>query len=181
MQAIKELRRNARLSQRKLAKKAGVAYKTLQRLEAGLDVRWSTLSKLADALGAPSPAAIAQAAPRPTAAETARRMAASPDAWKNELFDFVDEFHAKPADGLAEAPPAVRLDPRRMALLASTVEALCAGAGIPAPWWCDGAPGLEEPWFPADAESLKASALVESPVWFRRRNIFVLDNFLSRA
>jgi hypothetical protein len=33
----------------------------------------------------------------------------------------------------------------------------------------------------AGRESLKAMALVESPVWFRRRNIFVLGNFLDRA
>jgi hypothetical protein len=30
-------------------------------------------------------------------------------------------------------------------------------------------------------ESLKATALVESPAPFRKRNIFVLGNFLSRV
>jgi hypothetical protein len=30
-------------------------------------------------------------------------------------------------------------------------------------------------------ENLKAMALVESPAWFRRRNVFVLGNFLNRA
>jgi hypothetical protein len=40
---------------------------------------------------------------------------------------------------------------------------------------------LPDPWFVAGIENLKASALVESPVQFRRNNIFVLGNFLSRA
>lgn len=40
---------------------------------------------------------------------------------------------------------------------------------------------LPEPWFVAGVENLKATALVESPLPFRRNNIFVLGNFLSRA
>jgi hypothetical protein len=40
---------------------------------------------------------------------------------------------------------------------------------------------LDSPWFVAGIENLKASALVESPVRFRKRNIFVLANFLERA
>jgi hypothetical protein len=42
-------------------------------------------------------------------------------------------------------------------------------------------PGLEEPWFVTGIENLKAMAIVESPVFFRRRLIFVLENFLSRV
>jgi hypothetical protein len=40
---------------------------------------------------------------------------------------------------------------------------------------------LPAPWFVAGVENLKASALVESPVQFRRNNVFVLGNFLARA
>jgi hypothetical protein len=40
---------------------------------------------------------------------------------------------------------------------------------------------LPRPWFVAGVENLKATALVESPLPFRRNNVFVLGNFLSRA
>jgi hypothetical protein len=40
---------------------------------------------------------------------------------------------------------------------------------------------LSEPWFVSGMENLKASALLESPLPFRRNNVFVLGNFLSRA
>jgi transcriptional regulator with XRE-family HTH domain len=50
MQELKALRKQAGLSQRALALQAGVAYKTVQLVEAGHDTRWSTLQKLAKAL-----------------------------------------------------------------------------------------------------------------------------------
>ena len=46
---------------------------------------------------------------------------------------------------------------------------------------CAGVGALATPWFVAGVENLKALALVESPTHFRKRNIFVLGNFLSRA
>ena len=67
------------------------------------------------------------------------------------------------------------------ALLASTVEMLCAERRMPVPWWCGGAGILPAPWFVSGVENLKALALVESPAHFRKRNIFVLANFLARA
>jgi len=49
------------------------------------------------------------------------------------------------------------------------------------PWWANRPLVLAEPWFVSGMENLKATALVESPVQFRRNNVFVLGNFLSRA
>jgi hypothetical protein len=92
----------------------------------------------------------------------------------------VDAFRAHPSVELLD-PPAAELDDRLQALCASTVEALCAEKGLRAPAWCAGVPPLEHPWFVAGIENLKAIVLVESPAWFRARNVFVLGNFLERA
>jgi|SRR5688572_30734151 len=70
---------------------------------------------------------------------------------------------------------------RERALLNSTACALAAELGEAPPWWAMRPLALSEPWFVSGVENLKASALVESPISFRRNNIFVLGNFLSRA
>ena len=41
--------------------------------------------------------------------------------------------------------------------------------------------GLDKPWFVSGFENLKSTALIESPLNFRKRNIFVLGNFLTRV
>jgi hypothetical protein len=70
---------------------------------------------------------------------------------------------------------------RERALLNATACALAAEIGEAPPWWAMHPLLLSEPWFVAGVENLKATALVESPLPFRRNNIFVLGNFLSRA
>jgi hypothetical protein len=70
---------------------------------------------------------------------------------------------------------------RERALLNATACALAAELGQNPPWWAVRPVVLAEPWFVSGIESLKATALVESPVQFRRNNVFVLGNFLSRA
>jgi len=49
------------------------------------------------------------------------------------------------------------------------------------PGWILEVPACKDPWFVSGMESLKAIALVESPLQFRIRKIFVLENFLSRV
>jgi hypothetical protein len=80
-----------------------------------------------------------------------------------------------------QAPPAEETPPKIEALLASVVETLCEETEASAPLWCRAVPSLREPWFPSGTENLKALALRESPIHFRKRSIFVLGNFLSRA
>lgn len=70
---------------------------------------------------------------------------------------------------------------RERALLNSTACSLAAELGVSPPWWAMHPLELSEPWFVSGVENLKASALVESPLPFRRNNVFVLGNFLSRA
>jgi hypothetical protein len=53
--------------------------------------------------------------------------------------------------------------------------------GIECPRWILEVPACKDPWFVSGLENLKAIALVESPLQFRLRKIFVLENFLSRV
>lgn len=186
MAALKAHRQRQGLSQRALARRAGIAYKTVQLLEqGGHDARWSTLVKLARALGLPQPHVLLagpRLGPSLTAAQAAASMRTEGEgSWKLRLFDFVDAFRRAPSRTLIAQAPPPDLSRRLLALLAATVEALCAERGLQAPWWSAGVPPLPRPWFTAGAESLKASALAESPAAFRQKNIFVLGNFLSRA
>ncbi|MBI5243089.1 MAG: helix-turn-helix transcriptional regulator [Elusimicrobia bacterium] len=185
MLPLRLLREARGFSQRRLARRAGIAYKTLQLLESGRHgPRWSTLEKLAKALDLKA-LDLAQAMERPrqeTLRDATARIARDGErSWTAHLLEFTDDFRRRPSAGLVADAPDPRSGPRIMALAASIVERLCALAGIPAPWWCAGVPPLADPWFTAGAESLKVSALVESPAQFRQRNIFVLGNFLSRA
>ena len=192
MNLVKSLIKSRSLSgwsQRNLAGRAGIAYKTLQLLEAGEhDPRVSTLVKLAKALGYPSAWVQGQieglfALPDDAIAVIAERIQrGGKDSWKIWLFNFVDAFRAAEDKRVfIETPPPPKTSLRIRALLASTVESLCQEAGIKAPLWCESIPGLSVPWFVAEVESLKAMALMTSPVHFRKRNIFVLENFLERA
>jgi hypothetical protein len=97
------------------------------------------------------------------------------------FFDAVDEVRRS---GRFEALKQLYSRSRRTrerALLNATACALAAELGAPPPWWAMRPLALAEPWFVAGIENLKASALMESPIQFRRNNIFVLGNFLSRA
>ena len=65
---------------------------------------------------------------------------------------------------------------------AACVESLCLEYHIPIPSWVQNEQYfLKTPFFAGGMESLKAFLLVESPLPFRRRNIFVSENALSRA
>ena len=101
--------------------------------------------------------------------------------WKIYFFNFVDEFRRTLDSRLLLLPPPAALELRLQALLASTVRMLCDEAKIDFPSWARKRIFLKEPWFVAQTESLKASALLESPLYFRANNIFVLHNFLQRT
>jgi transcriptional regulator with XRE-family HTH domain len=188
MEAIRTARERRRLSQRELSRRAGVSFRGVQLIESpGHDPRVSTVEKVAAALGLPVSgvrrALDAYLAEDPDSAFCAsvRILADGFDSWRIHLMDFVDRFRAKPTPDLVRTPPAMDLDPSLAALLASTVDTLCAEQGWDPPDWSASVRALRDPWFVAGVENLKVSALVESPVRFRRRNLFVLGNFLARA
>jgi len=106
------------------------------------------------------------------------------------LGDLLDDFRQRsstPEEKIAlvgEAP--VWLDAENHAdcnaYLAAVAETLCREASLRPPVWTESPPCfLHRPWFAGGFETLKALLLVESPVAFRRRNLFVSANALTRA
>ena len=102
------------------------------------------------------------------------------ETWKIHFMDLVDEFRRNLDPQLLLLAPPRDLDVRLKALLASIVLILCEENSIDAPPWANRIYYLKEPWFVSGMQSLKAMAIVESPLAFRRNNIFVHDNFLAR-
>ena len=96
------------------------------------------------------------------------------------LMEFVDDFR-RTRDAFSVSEPFTLSDERLDALAAATGEKLCLEAGLEPPEWLESVPACRSPWFVSGLESLKAIAVVESPLPFRLRKIFVLANFLSRA
>ncbi len=188
MNPLKARRITRGVSQRTLAAKAGVSFRTVQLLESGKhDWRLSTLKKVSRALGL-SDQAIERTIQHCLSREvdsvldiSERISVAGEASWPVHLFNFVDEFRRKPRQTLVAAPPDPGTPKSLQCLIASTVESLCEEIGMESPEWCWGVGSLAKPWFVSGTESLKALALVHSPAHFRKRNIFVLDNFLNRA
>lgn len=115
-----------------------------------------------------------------TLKETRHQMEKEPQHWCVHLMDFVDDFRYY-KDLRAVAEPFAPTEPKMDALLASTAEALCDELQIEPPAWLAAIPECEEPFFVGGFENLKAISVVESPLRFRLRKIFVLENFLSRV
>jgi transcriptional regulator with XRE-family HTH domain len=188
MKAVRTARLRRGVSQRDLARRSGLSFRGLQLIETpGHDPRVSSLDKVSSALGLPNggiPALLdgfLLEDGRSFRSASVRILADGFESWTIHLFDSVDAFRREPDLGLVRTGPVDELHPKLRALIASTVESVCAELSLPSPGWCRGVEALDSPWFVAGIENLKASALVESPVRFRKRNIFVLANFLERA
>lgn len=65
------------------------------------------------------------------------------------------------------------LDPFSLAYVASTIEELSYIRGLSYPEWCTGIKALSEPYIGSDQETMNFYILVNSPVPFKRRNIFL--------
>jgi hypothetical protein len=115
-----------------------------------------------------------------TATETKQRMLDEPRWWKIALMDFVDDFryYRNPA---AIAEPFELGDEVKDAVLAGTIATLCDEMAIGIPDWLDGVPPCRKPCFLSRVEAMKAFSLAESPVHFRLRKVFVMENFLFRV
>lgn len=94
--------------------------------------------------------------------------------------DFVDDFR-RTKDSAAIAQPFALGDERKDAVLAGVIETLCDEMNIEIPGWLNSVPACGEPYFVSGLESLKAISIVESPVHFRIRKVFVMENFLFRV
>lgn len=114
-----------------------------------------------------------------TIRETKEKMIADERWWKIHFYDFVDDFRFH--KNLTAIGEPFNFDNNKFdALLASTVEALCKELNLPTPDWTQRVPPCDEPFFVAGFENLKATAIVESPLPFRIRKIFVTESFLQR-
>ena len=103
------------------------------------------------------------------------------ESWKIHFMDLVDEFQRTLDPQLILLAPPVELAREQRALLASIVLQLCMNENISPPTWSMKKNFLSKPWFVSEMQSLKAMAIKESPIAFRRNNIFVLNNFLERV
>ena len=115
-----------------------------------------------------------------TIRETKHHMEQDPEYWLIPFMEFVDDFRRDRNFSLIQEPFELT-DERFDALLASTVEYLCDEINLEPPEWVWNIPSCQDPWFVSGVENLKAITIVESPVYFRRRKIFVLENFLERV
>lgn len=103
------------------------------------------------------------------------------------LGDFLDAFYRAPAaEALASEPELLKgAVPRGEvwdAFLAATAEHLARRFHFEIPSWTDSPlRQLRRPYFPIEAPQFRATLLLESPVEFRSRNLFVTANALSRA
>jgi len=118
-----------------------------------------------------------------TVAEIAQRERNDVRAFDMSVREFLDSWQtmtpSERTSALAEEP--VCLSAVKDAYLAALAEHLALSAGTTAPKWADNSNRfLSEPFFAGGLESLKAILLVESPLSFRRRLIFISADALSR-
>ena len=115
--------------------------------------------------------------------EIAHRAVAGLQAFDPAVREFLDSWQSmtKPARAAAleqEPEPVGRVQD---AYLAALAEHLTLSHRMPAPAWTEQAGRfLTEPFFAGGLESLKAILIVESPLAFRRRLIFISADALSR-
>jgi hypothetical protein len=121
---------------------------------------------------------------RPTTiAEIALRAADGRGAFDRSVREFMDRWQTAPAElrreALTREPKAI--DPIKDAYLAALAEHLALSEGLIIPQWTENPSRfLSDPFFAGGLESLKAILLVESPLAFRRRLIFISADALSR-
>ena len=110
-----------------------------------------------------------------------------PKAARLGLGNLLDDFRCHcttPEEKLALVAdlPELTGEPETDAYLAAMVESLCREASLnPPPWTESPSTYLPRPWFAGGLESLKAILLAETPVAFRRRNLFISANALHRV
>jgi hypothetical protein len=116
-------------------------------------------------------------------AEIAARVAAGVQKFDPAVREFLDEWQIM---SINQKVAALAAEPQKLggvtdAYLAAVAEHLALSDRLAAPQWTEQPDRfLSEPFFAGALESLKAILLVESPLAFRRRLIFISADGLSR-
>lgn len=182
--ALDRLASAGALSERELAKRAGISRACLRQLKSGRhNLTLGSLCSLAEFFNRRVEVLVSTEECFPELSTVAVALKIERDgfeSWKMHLMEFVDELRRAVDPRLIILPPHRGFDRKLTALMASLVLFLCDELGLEPPSWATKRYFLDSPWFVAGVESLKASAIQESPLAFRRNNIFVLANFAKR-
>lgn len=187
MTSLALIRKKMGLAERMVADQAGLSRSNLRGLESPGQKSNPTLKSLAKLASQLNRNLVVLAVPEScfsdysTLAVSYKALRDGSESWKIHYMDFVDQFRSTLDPRLLLLPPTQDLSRQLTALLASIVLELSHEAKIDPPLWALKNYFLPEPWFVSGMQSLKAIALIESPLFFRQNNIFVQQNILSRA
>jgi len=116
-----------------------------------------------------------------TVRETYDTMRKHPEDRDIFLMNFVNDFRYHRDMRAVQKPFETGFDDQEEAMLAGVVESLCDEVRIEPPEWTKTVPACKVPYFRHELERLQEITIKESPLRFRRRNVFVLANFLYGA
>lgn len=97
------------------------------------------------------------------------------------FFDAVDEIRRTKIFTSLKKIAAKSRRTKEKSIINATARFLSKELKLEYPWWAQTPLFLKTPYFVSGIENLKATALLESDVEFRKNNIFVLANFLNRV
>lgn len=176
---IRTSRVRAGLSQRELARRAGTSAATLSRYESGqIDPTIGTLNRIVAACARPRRRwpSLASLGPVVSAEQDHRT------AWRL-VGEFLDDSRISDDDELLRSvmqPPLPTGSSRTDALLPAIAEHLCAERNLAPPQWTQ-IPIESVPWWFVAGSRFAKRALIESPVSFARRGIFITAGALERV